>query len=534
MKYFTLLFYFFIQSVLACSKALSTNCVLKYCLIAKKVHEKQKLVRNIGLKHILCHKSGLIHIPPVERFDIENFVYICRYSKQNPVRKFSVENSIHLFDSKKLCGIKLSVENVFLLCELKHSLHYQVDNSIHIFGLSQISEKEKVYSTNLFYIIGNILSYVTEKFDHQFPKTKNIATFSLHSQVMKFEKVVFGNYDQAHKMFGNNAGKQCFANSLFSLCWARVRRVNIWKSFDLDFILQNGNQVFKDTNLRSFKICDFPKEIVIEGNHFNIKISRQINGNDKDIVINKYVLFDKSIAGAILFLDNIYCIAILKNEEHEFFLFDPHSLDEGGKKVDEGGKSIFIKFSTEKDVLEYLHSTHSFNHYKFLYFEISGPENQSEVEKSLSKFKRTKLYYEHLESTERKKKFESKKQRNKKHYKENSETYKENARKNYTKNSESKKESARKIYKEDPKTKKEQVRKHYKEKSETIKEQARKHYEENSETRKEKARKRYEENSETRKEKFKEYHQQHAEEIKERKKRNYQECSDEWQIKSVN
>ena len=62
---------------------------------------------------------------------------------------------------------------------------------------------------------------------------------------MKLEKVVQGNFNQSNDMFGENAGKQSAAMTLFSICWTKVRRINLWKSFDLDYILRKVDATFK-------------------------------------------------------------------------------------------------------------------------------------------------------------------------------------------------------------------------------------------------------------------------------------------------
>uniref|UniRef100_A0A7M5UVQ2 Uncharacterized protein n=1 Tax=Clytia hemisphaerica TaxID=252671 RepID=A0A7M5UVQ2_9CNID len=77
-------------------------------------------------------------------------------------------------------------------------------------------------------------------------------------------KIVQGNFNQAHEMFGVSADKQSATNSLFSICWTKVRKINIWKDFDLDFILHSGDEIFKDTSLnRSLTIDEIPQRVVI-------------------------------------------------------------------------------------------------------------------------------------------------------------------------------------------------------------------------------------------------------------------------------
>ena len=54
------------------------------------------------------------------------------------------------------------------------------------------------------------------------------------------QKSVLGSFHQAHTKFGNSAGIQCSCNALYALCFSIIKRVSLWKSFDLDYI-QSGN-----------------------------------------------------------------------------------------------------------------------------------------------------------------------------------------------------------------------------------------------------------------------------------------------------
>ena len=63
------------------------------------------------------------------------------------------------------------------------------------------------------------------------------------------KKSVLGSFHQAHVKFGETAGIQCSCNALYSICFSIVKKVSLWKAFDLDYILDHGDAVFKTIHL---------------------------------------------------------------------------------------------------------------------------------------------------------------------------------------------------------------------------------------------------------------------------------------------
>ena len=61
------------------------------------------------------------------------------------------------------------------------------------------------------------------------------------------KKYVFGSCHQGHAKFGDTAGIQCTSNAYLSICFSLIKKVSTWKSFDLDYILDQGDKLFKQT-----------------------------------------------------------------------------------------------------------------------------------------------------------------------------------------------------------------------------------------------------------------------------------------------
>ena len=96
----------------------------------------------------------------------------------------------------------------------------------------------------------------------------------------KIQKVVLGTFHQGHVKFSDTAGIQCSCNALYAICFSIVKKVSIWKSYDLDYILEKGDKTFKLLGISlSLFMCELPRNIMIEnavmevdmlGNYFGL------------------------------------------------------------------------------------------------------------------------------------------------------------------------------------------------------------------------------------------------------------------------
>ena len=81
------------------------------------------------------------------------------------------------------------------------------------------------------------------------------------------ENFVQGSYNQSHSKFGETAGMQCSCNALLAVCWAKFRKISCWNSFDLDLVLDLGDNSFKSLGLhRYLHASDLPEHIRLHGN----------------------------------------------------------------------------------------------------------------------------------------------------------------------------------------------------------------------------------------------------------------------------
>ena len=89
----------------------------------------------------------------------------------------------------------------------------------------------------------------------------------------KLQKSIQGTFHQAHPKFGETSGIQCACNSLFAICWSSIKRVSIWKPWDLDYVLEHGDALFKDNNiLRPLSVEELPETVLINGHVLKVEI----------------------------------------------------------------------------------------------------------------------------------------------------------------------------------------------------------------------------------------------------------------------
>ena len=81
----------------------------------------------------------------------------------------------------------------------------------------------------------------------------------------KIQKAVLGTFHQGHPKFGNTAGIQCLCNALYAIRFSVVKKVGVWKPFDLDYILENADETLKTLGInRALFMDEMPRTVLIE------------------------------------------------------------------------------------------------------------------------------------------------------------------------------------------------------------------------------------------------------------------------------
>ena len=73
----------------------------------------------------------------------------------------------------------------------------------------------------------------------------NKSTVSCASQPFKVKKPVLGNFHQGNPKYRTTAGIQFTSIGYIAICFSVVKRVPVWKSFDLEYILDQSDKLMK-------------------------------------------------------------------------------------------------------------------------------------------------------------------------------------------------------------------------------------------------------------------------------------------------
>ena len=169
-------------------------------------------------------------------------------------------------------------------------------------------------------------------------------------------KVVQGSFNQANQKFGETAGRQCACITLFSIAWSAIRRVALWNTTDLDFILSEGDQLYKGSSVSTFISADeLPQTIDIENNVVYVEKLRFQQGtttrHPEKFFSSSYDSNTNNGNGFLLFIDG-FTLSVIWNKAN-FFLFDSHSRNKDGQ-ISENGTSVLLKFRSLNAVEKYV------------------------------------------------------------------------------------------------------------------------------------------------------------------------------------
>ena len=92
-------------------------------------------------------------------------------------------------------------------------------------------------------------------------------------------KAVLGSFHQGHEKFGETRGIQCMMNSLISICYSLIKKLSCWKFWDLDAILNFGNESFQKLGLlRSIELSELPTTITLLDRDIGISFLQRYYG----------------------------------------------------------------------------------------------------------------------------------------------------------------------------------------------------------------------------------------------------------------
>ena len=166
----------------------------------------------------------------------------------------------------------------------------------------------------------------------------NKSTESCASQPFKMKKAVLGTFHQANPKSDTAAGIQCTNNAFIAICFSVVKRVSIWKSFDLDYLLDQGDKLMKLLEARGTLCIDqLPLSVDIEG--FNIRVQKLMLysdlSNSVDLFFHHKCISSDEIGNGAIFTCAGSSIALIWNT-NSVFVFDSHSRESKGCHISDG------------------------------------------------------------------------------------------------------------------------------------------------------------------------------------------------------
>ena len=176
-------------------------------------------------------------------------------------------------------------------------------------------------------------------------------------------RLVQGSFNKGNIVLsGETEGGRCACNALFSICWSVVRDVCFWKSVDLDYILVEGDKLYKLLGFQGY-LEELPRQVKIFERTVNLEILEE-NLHDSVAVYGDsfltYVFNSSNVnnsSGCILFLSS-YAVALFKYVNaagnSTYFLFDSHCRNSRGITDCESGFSILIKFDSLCQIERYI------------------------------------------------------------------------------------------------------------------------------------------------------------------------------------
>ena len=146
-------------------------------------------------------------------------------------------------------------------------------------------------------------------------------------------KVAQASHHQGDIRYGSDsAGKQCTTNAYFAIIFSSIKRVSLWKSFDRDYVLEQGDKIFKkvweDKKLYEYLAVDeLPLNFPLEGTNVSARklLHESLLFAEKNNLFENYRHYSESDRGnGAIFTCGGYSVGTIWSENN-VFLFDSHS-----------------------------------------------------------------------------------------------------------------------------------------------------------------------------------------------------------------
>ena len=101
--------------------------------------------------------------------------------------------------------------------------------------------------------------------------------------------VLQASHHQGNSKYGESAGMQCTSNSYFAIIFSAIKSIDIWKTFSLDYILEQGDNIFTEVGVyQSLAVDELPHDVSIEDTH----VSAEMLAHECNLFAEKGNLFE--------------------------------------------------------------------------------------------------------------------------------------------------------------------------------------------------------------------------------------------------
>ena len=172
------------------------------------------------------------------------------------------------------------------------------------------------------------------------------------------KKTIHASHHQGHVKYGRSAGMQCTSNAYLAIIFSTTKNINTWKPIDLNYILEQGDKVFKDVGVnQALGVDELPLHISIEDVHIPTKMlvcesNLFVERNDFFAYFRNYTESERG--NAANFACAGFSIAIIW-WNNSLFVFDSHSRNADGYH-DSNGKAILLEFHLVSSLNSYIKS----------------------------------------------------------------------------------------------------------------------------------------------------------------------------------
>ena len=183
-------------------------------------------------------------------------------------------------------------------------------------------------------------------------------------------RTICADYSQGNEaLFGENAGKQCVAMSLTAIIYHHIEDISLWTSSTLNNILTIGNNLY--TSIRCsvqtndyLLLTDVPCIVSIYNKVYTLEYSESLTGSLFMTSNNgPYMSLQNSLTevfsncqlnyNCCLLTIGINTVAVIKNSEQSFKIFDAHSRDLHGMPHS-FGKCTLLTIEGIENLVSYL------------------------------------------------------------------------------------------------------------------------------------------------------------------------------------